>query len=241
MRRAMIIDSNGEYFESYYIGEYNINNKRFLKEFFSCEGMPICVPFLESLKEFFKRSYPNNKEGLEKLKALEDPYNIHIIYNSLLYDKKGNIKEEMMVKRWKNNKLLSSLYDTEICAENFAIFVAQSELNGFNEVSFEEYEKFVNKVLEIIEVNKQALIYDYFNSVTYYMNNDCIYHASNRTEVMDIKNKYDNGEYGLFTECIFLKEHNELPYLMFKNGLMAYVDEENNYEYYFTCAKKNLN
>ena len=147
----------------------------------------------------------------------------------------------MMVKRWKNNKLLSSLYDTEICAENFAIFVAQSELNGFNEVSFEEYEKFVNKVLEIIEVNKQALIYDYFNSVTYYMNSDCIYHISNRTEAMDIKNKYENGEYGLFTECIFLKEHNDLPYLMFKNGLMAFVDEENNYEYYFTCAKKNVN
>ena len=102
-------------------------------------------------------------------------------------------------------------------------------------------EQFVNKVLEIIEVNKQALIYDYFNGVTYYLNNNSIYKTTNRAELMEIKNKYDSGEYGLFSECIFLKEHNELPYVMFKNGLMGYVDEENNYEYYFTCAKKNLN
>lgn len=241
MRNVMIVDNNGEYFESYYVGEYNINNEVFLNEFFSNDGMPICVPFLDSLIEFFKMSYPNNKEGLDKLMKLEDPYNIHIIYNSLLYDNMGNIKEEMKVKRWKNNKFLSAIYDTEICAENFAIFVAQSELRGFNEVSNEEYEKFIKKVLEIIEVNKEALIYDYFNTVTYYINADNIYKSNNRTEVMDIKNKYDSGEYGLFTDCIFLKEHNELPYVMFKNGLMAYVDEENNYEYYFTCANKNIN
>ena len=100
-----------------------------------------------------------------------------------------------------------------------------------------ENDKHIKEIVDSIDTS----LYDYFNGVTYYLNNNSIYKTTNRAELMEIKNKYDSGEYGLFSECIFLKEHNELPYVMFKNGLMGYVDEENNYEYYFTCAKKNLN
>lgn len=240
MRRVVIVSDSGAAFESLYLGVYNIKDKNFKKEFFSNEGSLVCIPFLESLIVFYKTFYPNNKEGLEKLMKLDDPYNIHIIYNSLLYDKKGNVKDEMKEKKWKNNNFLSSIYGREICAENFAIFVSESEIYGLNEVSSNEYEDFVKKVFEIVNVNKEALVYDYFNKVTYFINSDNVYSITDRAEVIEIKNKYENGEYGLFTDSIFLKEVNQTPYILLKEGLIAYVDEDNNYEYYFSRMNKKI-
>lgn len=240
MRNAIVFNSSGEYFESTYIGKYNIEDEKFIDEFFGKEGEVLCVPFVESLVRCFELFYPNNLDGLEMLKNIKDPYNIHIIYKSFLFDENGKVNEKIKQQLWKTNTFLDTIYGRQMFADNTVIFVSESELNSFNEVSIEEYNKFIEKILEIIETNKTALDYDYFNKVYYYINDETIISIKDRSELMELKNKYNSGEYGLFTNCIYLNNFNELPYVLIKNGLMSFVDEENNHHYYFTCAKKTL-
>ena len=240
MRNVVIFDNSGESFPCTFMGKCSPKNKKFTNGVFSLKGNIICIPFLESLIKFFENLYPDNEEGIEKLKKLEDNYKIHLMYNSLLYNKNGEVDEKLSYQPWKKNVFLSNIYGREIYAENVCVFIAESEINGYNEVDIDEYSNFINTIMEIMKTNSSALIYDYFKTLSYFINNESFIEITDRKELMDIKKLYDSGEYTLFTDCVFLEKEDNNPLLLRKNGAMMYVNEEDECEFYFDCVRNNI-
>lgn len=238
MRNVVIFDNRGMNYNCQYYGVCDVDKKKFLKEFFYRKGEIVCVPLLESLIVTFEKFYPNDKNGLEKLKSVEDSYNIHLIFNSLLF-KNEECDNNIVDKKWNVNDFITKLYGREIFAEPICLLVAASELEGVNEVTEDEYIEFIKKIYEIIRVNNEVLEYDYFNSLTYFLDNDNIITSIDRNDVKEVKSKYDNGEYILFPECIFLNKENENPLILRKNGVIMFVNENNDCEIFFDAVRNS--
>lgn len=228
MRAGIIFDNAGERYELLYPDKCDINDINFINEFFIQKGDIVCVPLVKCFIKYFETFFPNNKEGLDKLKAIEDKYNIHLIYNSLALYEMNNESQP-----WFENKFLTSLFGRRMLADKLCIFVAESELSGVGDVSIDYYEGFAVTLTNIFETIRDVLGYDYFETLKVFIDKDTIINITNRKELLEIKDKYDTNEYTLFNEIIFLGKNDENPLILKKNGMFMCVDANNNAEMYF--------
>ena len=225
MRNVVIFNDNGEYFECDYIGNCNPEDMNFVNRYFKLGGNIICIPLLETFKV-----YANTFE-LETLKELlskvEDPYNIHLVYNSFVNEEND---------AWRNNKFLSTIFGVDIYAENISLFVSNDDIIGFKEVDEKEYALYVSKILEIIECVKKGAKEECFSSLSLYVDNNTTIIINDKEELKEWKRKYDNGEYDLFTNIEDLGDGN---LLLKKKGMIMIVDNDNKSEMYFECCKRD--
>lgn len=228
MRKVVIFNDRGEMFECDYIDKCNPSDYNFINRYFVSKGRIIFLPLVETMIEYLKIN-EYSEEDIQRLREINDDYRVHLIYNSTL-DYSNN-------DEWKNNNFLSNIFGVEIFAENITFFISEDDINGFKEVDEKEYKKFIENVLDIINCLREIINFDYFKSVSYIIDSESFIEIKDKKELKELKNKYDSGEYSLFTNA---QEVNDNIILLRRNGIIMLVDKDNNSEVYFEPSRSKI-
>lgn len=225
MRNVVIFSDNGTY--SSYDESYNINPKckKFIKTIFKEKGQIICVPFLQTFKEFYNRL--DDEYMCNKLNSVDDSYKTWIIFNQII----DNPKE------WHKNRFLSKLFKQDIYAENICMFVTEDELNhGKQDVPPEVYNGFkeiIFKICELLIVKEDS---GYFDEFKIFLNDEEIITMDDDISI-DFQDEYIGKRNELkFSEVIELDSNDVL---IRKNGIIMHV-YDNISELYFCPIYKSV-
>lgn len=219
MRNVMIMTDSG--IEVPYQCDGNIypKFKKFTKTIFKEKGVVECFPFLNLIKEYYINVDPNSPI-LEELNAINDCFNIWIIFNRIENDPKP----------WQINNFLSKLFNADIYAENICMFVSQDELNnGAIDVTESEYERFTNTIIDICKIALQKQTKEYLDKLKLFICDNDIITLSGEDVIYFQDEYFGKKQSSNFTELIELKDDN---IILRKSGIILNL-EDNNAELYF--------
>ena len=198
MRNILVISSNGIIYSSEYKHVVNPNDKKFKRHFFKTNGKIITIQLLDTIKTYYANRYQNSVV-IDELLNLEDPYNIHLIYNSYASD---NISPNA----WDVNDFLTGLFGFEIAAEGNCVLCADVEFEQNSEITHVEYSMFMDSIVNMLNiinsVGSKEYLLDLNISIT---NDDCI--LLDNDDVISFQDEYlGTKRNSTFTESLYVSD-----------------------------------
>ena len=226
MRNVIIFADNGAYFGYDKDIKVDLKSKKFIKSLFSNNGTIVYIPLLETFRNIFNEVYVDNEELLEIINNIEDPYNIHLIFNN----KTENVNE------WDINRFLSKVFNHDIYSDNLCAFVSAEELNGnITNVPIEVFNDFRDKIFEIVEIIVTRNSSEYFKDILVAIGDDTVISVGD--DIVEFQNEYIGMKNSLkFKNVIQLNDDENI---VTKNGAMLYIHDDV-CEYYF-CPIQRTN